>query len=464
MKLSLRTKLSLSYIFLALICVLLISILTNFFLEKYFKEYIIQNQEQKNKETVSLINQQYKTGGKWETDVIEQIGINALEQGMIIRVADLSGKIIWDATVYNHGLCQQMLTHMANNMNSRYPNWQGGYIENKYPLTDNLNEIGRVEIGYYGPYYFNDNDLAFINILNKLLLSVGIFSLFLSLLIATFMARRISRPISRVISTAQMISKGYFQDRISEKSSTREISQLTETINDLAETLEKHERLQKRLTADVAHELRTPLATLQSHLEAMIDGIWKADTERLKSCHEEIIRITKMVGDLEKLSKYESENRILKETNFDISELIRHILQNFETGFFNKGLDIKFNGEKNIVFADKDKISQVMVNLLSNTLKYTPEGGTVEVYVKGAGDFTEIRVKDTGIGISSEDLPYIFERFYRADRSRNRLTGGAGIGLSITKAIVEAHKGKIRVQSSLHEGTEFIVSLPKRVK
>ncbi len=104
----------------------------------------------------------------------------------------------------------------------------------------------------------------------------------------------------------------------------------------------------------------------------------------------------------------------------------------------------------------------MMVNLLSIALKYTPEGN-VEVFVRAPG-FYGVQGKDTGIGISSEDLPYIFERFYRADRSRNRLTGGAGIGLSITKAIVEAHKGKIRVQSSLHEGTEFIVSLPKRVK
>lgn len=131
--------------------------------------------------------------------------------------------------------------------------------------------------------------------------------------------------------------------------------------------------------------------------------------------------------------------------------------------FINNGLDIKFYGEEETIFADKDKISQVIVNLLSNALKYTPEGGKVEVKVKGAEDITEISVKDTGNGIPADDLPYIFERFYRADKSRNRLTGGAGIGLTITKAIVEAHKGKIQVQSKVNEGTEFIISLPKQV-
>jgi len=463
MKHSLRTKLSLSYVLVVLICVFLTSVLTNLFLEKQFKEYVIENQERKNKEVVFLISQQYKPDGEWNKDVIENIGINALEQGMIIKVVDSSGNVIWDARVYHNGLCQQMLERMARNMASRYPNWEGGYVENKYPVTYNLSEVGRVEIGYYGPYYFNDNDLAFINTLNRLFVSAGMISLFLSLFIAAFMAKRLSTPILRVIDAAQKISKGYYQDRITEKSDTKEISQLTEAINNLAETLQRQEMLRKRLTADVAHELRTPLATLQSHMEAMIDGIWEPDIDRLKSCHEEIVRINRLVGDLEKLAKYESETLILNKTNFDISEVIQHIIKNFETDFLNKGLDIKFYGEKEIIFADKDKISQVIVNLLSNALKYTSEGGRVEVKVESTGDFTNIIVKDTGKGISPEDLPYIFERFYRADKSRNRLTGGAGIGLTIAKAIVEAHKGRIQAISKINEGTEFIVSLPKQV-
>lgn len=463
MKYSLKTKLSLSYILVALISILLISILTNVLLEKRFKEYIIQNQEQKNKEIVSLVSQQYKEEGKWESTVIENIGINALEQGLIIRVKDSSGKTIWDATIHNSGLCMQMIEHMAHNMSSRYPNWKGSYVENKYPVTYKFNEVGMVEIGYYGPYYFNDNDLAFINTLNKVLMSVGVFSLFFALLLGAIMAKRLSTPISRVIKTARLISKGYFEDRIHENSNTKEISQLTETINNLAETLEKQELLRKRLSADVAHELRTPLATLQSHMEAMIDGIWKPDSERLRSCHEEIMRINRMVGDLEKLAKFESENLILKKTSFNISELVQHIVKNFEIDFVNKGIDIKFYGEEEIVFADQDKISQVIVNLLSNALKYTPEGGIVKVDIKGTEGITEISVKDNGNGIPSEDLPNIFERFYRADKSRNRLTGGAGIGLTITKAIIEAHNGKIKVLSTLNEGTEFIISLPKQV-
>ncbi|MCX7923066.1 MAG: ATP-binding protein [Clostridia bacterium] len=461
MKYSLKAKLSLSYILVALLSVVLISVLTNMFLDKYFREYVRQNQEKENNEVVSSISQQYIENGKWNMDVIDTIGVSALENGMIIKVKDINGKVLWDAKVHNNGMCQRIIEHMAHNVNSRYPNTESTYTEVPYPLSYKQQNIGVVEIGSYGPYYLSDNDLAFIDTLYKLLIGVGIFSLFFALVLGSIMARRLSSPISRVISAAQSISKGYFSDRISEKSSTDEICQLTSTINNLAETLEKQENLRKKMSADVAHELRTPLATLQGHMEAMIDGIWKPDTERLKSCHEEIIRINKLVGDLEKLAKYEGENLVLNKTVFDVTELIQKIVYNFEPEFKNKEIEIFLNAEREEIHADKDKISQVIINLISNALKYTPNKGRVNISVKGAEDITEISVRDNGQGIPEEDLPYIFERFYRADKSRNRLTGGSGIGLTIVKTIIEAHKGRIEVQSNLDSGTEFIISLPK---
>lgn len=463
MKVSLRSKLSISYIFVTLLLVALISLFTNVLLEKQFKGYIIKQQEQRNKAFVSLIVKQYNKDSGWDKSVIENIGVNALEQGIIMKVKDATGKMIWDATVHNNGLCAQMLTHMSHNMNSRYPNFKGGYIETKYPVKYGSHEVGSIEIGYYGPYYFTDNDLDFINSLNYILIAVGVFSLFVALILGAFMAKRISTPISRVVNAAGQISKGFFKERIVEQSNTKEILQLISTINNLAETLEKQEVLRKRMAADVAHELRTPLATLQSHMEALIDGIWKPDIERFKSCHEEIMRINRMVGDMEKLARFEGENVVLDKSQFDVSELIHHILTNFELDFKNKDIKLCFLGEMEVIEADKDKISQVIINLVSNALKYTPKGGMIEVNVKGTEDRTEIFVRDNGNGIASEDLPYIFERFYRADQSRNRLTGGSGIGLTITKAIVELHKGKITVHSELNQGTEFVVLLPKSI-
>ena len=461
MKSSLTTKLSLSYVLVIILVVSVISFFTNFLLENQFRDYIIQQQEQKNKEIVTMITHQYNDDNSWSRDVIQNIGLNALEQGLIIKVSDKSDKVIWDATQHNNGLCMQMISHMAQNMNSRYRNFKGGYVETQYPVVKDSIQVGKVEVGYYGPFYLTDNDLRFINTLNRALIAVGIFSLLFALVLGTFMARRISRPISRVINTAEQISKGYFGDRILEKSSTKEILKLTGAINNLAETLEKQEMLRKRMAADVAHELRTPLTTLQSHMEALIDGIWHPDSERLKSCHEEILRINRMVGDLEKLAKFENENLILDKSEFNIAELIERLCHNFEVDFKNKRIEVIIEAQEEMLYADKDKISQVLVNLLSNALKYTPEGGAVKITAQRHDKAVEIRVKDNGIGIGQEDLPYIFERFYRVDKSRNRLTGGAGIGLTIAKAIVDAHKGNVTVRSEPEQGTEFTILLPR---
>ncbi len=462
MKHSLRSKLSVSYAVIALLLVAVISIFINVFLQNQFKDYVINQQRQKNQQILSLVEKQYNISeGNFNTSAIENVGMNALEQGIILKVKDEKGSMVWDATAHNNGLCVQMLTNMAKNMISHDPNFKGKYEQTSYPVKVNSNEVGHAEIGYYGPYYYTDNDIDFLNNLNTILVAVGVISLFMALLVGAFMAKRISRPISKAVTAAARISKGDFQQRITEKSGTREIVQLTDTINNLADSLEKQKNLRKQMTADVAHELRTPLANLQSSMEAMIDGIWEPSGERLESCHEEIIRINRLVGDLEKLERFEADNTALYISEFDVSELVRHILSNFENEFHKKGVELKFSGKTEIIEADRDKISQVIINLVSNALKYTLEGGHVEVQVKETGTQVEMIVSDSGQGIPAEDIPYIFERFYRADKSRNRLTGGSGLGLTITRAIVESHKGKISVSSEHGKGTTFRVSLPK---
>ncbi|MGE5543724.1 MAG: sensor histidine kinase [Bacillota bacterium] len=461
MKLKLKTRLSLYYVLLALFMVSLLSVLTNVFLERQFRDYITKQQRARNQEIVNLISQQFDIyENRWNSTTIEDIGINALEQGLIVKVADKAGNTIWDATVHNEGLCAQMIEHMSQNMISRYPNFEGDYVVDEYPLERDSILIGTVKIGYYGPFYFTDNDLAFINTLNKILAIVGLFSLMLALLVGTITARRFSYPISQAVNTAREIGRGRYNSRILNVSNTIEIDELTTTINELAEGLGKQEKLRRRLTTDVAHELRTPLATLQSHIEAMIDGIWEPDTDRLKSCHEETMRISRMVGDLEKLAHYESENLKLNKERFDLAELVRQIVTNFEADFVNKNILVELQGNVTPLTADRDKISQVIVNLLSNALKYTPAGGKIDILVNRDKNQVVLKVKNTGIGIAPEDLPHIFERFYRADQSRNRETGGAGVGLAIVKAIVNAHGGMVSAHSVMNEGTTFTVILP----
>ena len=457
---SLRTKLITSYILVALSCVIAISLLANFLLEKQFREYIQENQQRRNQQMVASISQQITSDGIWKVNIIKEIGINGLEQGLIVKVTDNSGRVIWDATVHNQGFCLEMIAHMSRNMNSRYPNWKGAYTENKYPIRRGLNKIGTVTIGYYGPFYFNDNDLAFINTLNRILLGVMGFALLLALLIGGIMAKRLSNPISRVIDIAAKIANGIYTIKSEEKTDVREINQLTAAINELAVTLLQQEQLRKQLTADVAHELRTPLSTLQSHFEAMIDGVWQVGPERLKVCHSEIIRLIRLVNDLEKLAKYESENLVIEKTHFDMLALLQEIIINFEGEFNTKNIKLSLTGQPQRVYADRDQISQIVINLLSNALKFTPSGGMVEINLSRANEEIAIVIADNGLGIQAEDLPHIFERFYRGEKSRNRLTGGSGIGLSIAKALVEANQGVIELKSKPGAGTRVKIIIP----
>jgi two-component system, OmpR family, sensor histidine kinase BaeS len=461
MRNSLRKKLALSYMLVALICIVLISGLANLLLEKQFKNYIIKSHEKKSADIIKAVSEQYEREGKWNDSVLERIGINALENGLIIKIEDLSGNAVWDARVHNNGMCEAMINHFSHNMMNRYSNWKGGFVNNKSNIIANKKKVGTVEIGYYGPYYYSDNDLMFLNTLNKLFIVVGTISLVFALIIGVLMSGALSRPILKVIHSAESISEGNYSDRINEVSNINEIDNLIESINGLASDLETQESLRKRLTSDVAHELRTPLATLQSHMEAIIDGVWEPTIDRIKSCHEETLRINRMVGDLERLAQYESENLVLNKKEFNISDVISSIIMNFENEFLNKNVIISFKRTELKLFADKDKVSQVIVNLISNALKYTLSGGKVDILVFEEKEYIGVSIRDSGIGISQEDLPNIFERFYRADKSRNRHTGGAGIGLTITKAIIDAHKGKITAISKLNEGTEFRVLLPK---
>ena len=466
MKLKLRTKLSVSYLLIGLLCILAISIFSNIFLEKSFIKYVIKNQDVKNKALVEQIASQFDESGQWDYLSIESLGITALEQGIILRVEDENGAEIWDATVHNSGMCEAMIEHMAASMMENVPDWQGEYVENNYEVSKAGGRVGNVVIGFYGPYYYTESDGAFIKTLNRLLLVVSLMAIVLSLVIGAIMARRISQPLSKVMETAGRISKGNFEARSVEHSTTIEIHALIQSINELAETLENQEKLRQRLTSDVAHELRTPLATLQSHMEAMIDGIWVADAARLTSCHDEIVRISSLVGDLEKLAKFEREMSTGERNPVDFKQLVINQVKNFETDFYKKSiiiaLEIPDNDQISYeIMADKNQMNQVVVNILSNAYKYTCENSEIIVRLAATTSDIVFEVQDFGIGIAETDLPFIFERFYRAEQSRNRMSGGAGIGLTITQAIVKAHGGTIDVVSELGKGSTFKVRVPK---
>jgi signal transduction histidine kinase len=224
---------------------------------------------------------------------------------------------------------------------------------------------------------------------------------------------------------------------------TAELHELAASLNGMAVELQEAEKRQQRLTADVAHELRTPLTCLQGEIEAMLDGVWEPTAQRLESCREETKRLTKLVEDLSSLTAIEWQGITLDKTDFDISDLIGTVALGFESALREKNITLNCRLPKLTVHADYDRLKQVFYNLLANAVKYTDTGSITITAVQKANAQCVVTIADTGIGIGENELPHIFERFYRTDKSRNRTSGGSGIGLTIARAIIQAHGGTI---------------------
>ncbi|MBP1964290.1 sensor histidine kinase [Paenibacillus aceris] len=301
-------------------------------------------------------------------------------------------------------------------------------------------------------------DTHFEQALVQSVLWSAILGILLSVLLSLFVAKRITAPLIHMKKVAERMAKGELNAR-STVIGNDELADLGGSLNHLAEQLLKQEQLRKTMTADVAHELRTPLATLKSHMEAMIDGVWTPTPERLESCYEEIERLRFLVGDLEQLSEVESPNFKLQKRHQDVSLAIKQCVEASKAAFVQKGVHLEFvEGPSVFVEIDRQRFGQIMTNLLSNALKFTAKGGHIKIWMKEEQNKVVIGVADTGSGIKASELPYVFERFYRGEKSRSRKTGGAGIGLSIVKAIVDAHEGEIQIKSKEGQGTEVVVN------
>jgi signal transduction histidine kinase len=393
--------------------------------------------------------------------LVESIGINALEQGLILILRDKSANTIWDATKHNSGMCSAMIERMAENMKRQYPAVEGGYAKQFLPLYSGDGESAELEVGYYGPFYLTSDESLFIDAVNHTLLVGSAFALLLSLAAGAWLAKCITASLAKVVQVSKKISEGDYSARGDVGDSTKEIQELMRTINELAHILSEQRSLRKRLTQDVEHELKTPMALLQGHMEAIMDGIWQPTPDRIKSCYDEIIRINNLIGDLGTLARCEDRGVAVMKQEVDLGEVINGVVTNLESGFVDKGVTLEAGNVSFPVRTDRDKLTQILVNLLSNALKYTPSGGHVVVEAKDFPDRFEISVSDNGIGIPQEELPLVFERFYRTDLSRARKTGGAGIGLAIVRALATALGGSVSAKSTQNTQTTFTLCVAK---
>lgn len=459
----LRVRISMGFGIIVLVTIALISLISNICISNEFEQYVEERQRAFAAELADGLSSQYdRETQQWNLDYIHGFGMVALSDGYLIKVYDIKEKMIWDAENHDMTLCHETMQTIQSRMEEERPDVEGEFVSYRYELRQNGELAGYADICYYTPYYLNETDFHFLGSLNNILLVIGIFCLCGAVAAGLFLAGRITKPISSTIDISKEISQGNYGIRLEKDVKTRELQDLQEAVNYMAESLRQQESLRKRLTTDVAHELRTPLTNASTYLEAIIEGVFEPTRERMKLLYDELERITKIVTELEQLHQAENNNRRMSNEPVDLYELARIVRNAFEQELAEKQLTCVLEGNKVTVMGDKSKLHQVVFNLLSNAIKYSFEGGTIQIQVEALESGAVFRVIDQGIGIPKEDLPLVFERFYRTDLSRSRRTGGVGIGLTIVKSIVQAHGGAIEVESEEGKGSCFELTLPYR--
>lgn len=461
---SIRRNLIITYSAISVAIIAMLAFFFYFSLDTIFEEYAKEQQadriESVRKQLIELYDEET---GKFDVAGMEIIGNAALQNGLILHVQTANQEIDWDINTHKNEECQMMLEHADQNMHSKYPNFTGGYKDDKYDLSIDGETVGFMTVGYYGPYSLDDNELHMLNTINKRLIGIGGVSLLIAIFLGIVMSRRITAPISSAIQIARKIAEGEYGVQSDIKSKNAETNSLIMAINEMSFKLQMDEKQKKQITSDVAHELRTPLTNLQGNLEAMLDGIWEPDRERLMSCHEEIARLAGIVRQMQELYSLENKGDELEYEEIGFLNLCKSLLMDFAGKLREKQIHLAcMAGKDDVVWGDEHRIRQCMINLISNAIQYSDEGSDICISFKQGESGAIIKVEDHGIGIPEEELPHLFERFYRVDKSRNKKTGGLGIGLSITKAIVERHNGKITVESVFGKGTTFTMKFPAK--
>lgn len=297
--------------------------------------------------------------------------------------------------------------------------------------------------------------------MNRFLVLGGLLAIGLALVLTFVLSRRVSSPIQALALTAGQLGRGDLSQRVQVREKG-EIGALAQAFNSMATNLEHAEQLRRNLVADVAHELRTPLSNIQGYLEAIRDRVMKPNAATIRALSEEAALLSRLVEELQELSLAEAGELKLVYQAEDIAMLVKQTATPWEPQATAKEISLSLDLPDRLpsVNIDWQRISQVLHNLLENAVAHTGRGGKITISAVRKGDWVEIGVADTGEGIPAEDLPNVFERFYRVDKSRARATGGSGLGLTIAKRLVEAHGGRIEAQSKLGKGSRFSFTLP----
>lgn len=427
--------------------------------EGEFRGYTQQNMQRLAQSTADALGTHYEQEGGWTSDVLSYVGTYVGDMsGVGVQVLNADGAILLDDTpasskkaYKSDGSTSQEITGATAVVSADVHDASG-------------TKVGSVRMWTFGSSaLLTEADKNFRTNSYNAIVWAALIAIALASLIGYFASRQLVRPINRITSTATQIRNGDLTAR-SNLSGDDEIGRLGETFDEMATSLESDIKHERRLTGDVAHELRTPLMAIQATVEAMQDGVLPADEEHLQTVDDEVRRLSRLVDAMLHLSRIENGKAHFNPERTDVVYLIRSLVDMQERLFADKGLRLRFDDKTahHELYADVDPdgIREAVTNLMSNAMRYTPEGGWVLVSVAQDRGDVMISVRDTGIGIAKEDIPKTFSRFWRSDASRERVSGGLGVGLAITKGVIDQHNGTISVESELGRGTTFTLRIP----
>lgn len=305
------------------------------------------------------------------------------------------------------------------------------------------------------------SQIGFVNSVNRQLLFAALAAGLVALLLTWLLSRRIVGPIEALTAAAGRMERGDLGSRVDVKSRD-EIGKLAHAFNSMSTSMAEQEQLRRNMVTDIAHELRTPLSNIRGYLEAVRDGVVDANPALIGSLHEESLILSRLVEDLQELQLAEAGRLRIERQPTNIAEIAASVSRGLHPAALGKQVSVLLDIPSDLpaVEADPARITQVMRNLVENAITHTPQGGKVTIEARTTQDQIEVKVRDTGTGISPDHLRHIFDRFYRADGSRARSTGGAGLGLAIVKQLIELHGGRVWAESTLGQGAAFYFTLP----
>lgn len=449
---SIRKRLSILFGISSLIAIILTILFVNITINNKFNNYMLDIQNKRNERIVSYFEEVYKRDKMWKKNSGIELMHEAYMGNYCLTLRDINGNVIW-------GMDPSNIIDSSHLSNMNIEN-KGVYVNEKFDVIVDGSTVGYVELGQYSSILLTEEDIEFKSSINRSIILSGIGTLGIVILISLYLSNELSIPIRKIAKISKRLSNGNFNAKSYYESDIEEIEELRDNINILGEKLRYQDMLRKRLVSDISHEIRTPLNVLQNNLEAMIDGIFPVNNQRLVSLNEEVIRFGKLLNNLDTLKEFEDESICTDFENIILDEFIMEIVHEFSLEAKSKNINFECTIDKEesyLIYGDRDKLKQVFINLISNSIKFTNSNGYINLYLYKNNESTIVEIKDNGIGIKQEDLPFIFERLYRGDKSRQSIEGN-GIGLTIVKKILNLHYASIDVESEEGVGTSFKIN------